>query len=70
MCTFCHPASQRRVPAIHEQLLELPGVGPYTAAAVSSIAFDLPETVVDGNVERVIARLFDIHTPYQRPRQN
>ena len=50
-------------PRSHEQLLELPGVGPYTAAAVSSIAFDLPETVVDGNVERVIARLFDIHTP-------
>ena len=50
-------------PRSHEQLLELPGVGPYTAAAVSSIAFDLPETVVDGNVERVIARLFDSHTP-------
>ena len=50
-------------PRSHEQLLELPGVGPYTAAAVSSIAFDLPETVVDGNVERVIARLFDIQTP-------
>ncbi|MEM6303710.1 MAG: NUDIX domain-containing protein, partial [Pseudomonadota bacterium] len=37
--------------------------GPYTAAAVSAIAFDLPETVLDGNVERVMARLFDIHTP-------
>ncbi|WP_196222803.1 A/G-specific adenine glycosylase [Pseudooceanicola algae] len=44
-------------------LLSLPGVGPYTAAAIASIAFDRSETVVDGNVERVMARLFDIHTP-------
>lgn len=44
-------------------LLLLPGVGPYTAAAVASIAFDQPATVVDGNVERVMARLFDVHTP-------
>ncbi|MGB3246935.1 MAG: NUDIX domain-containing protein, partial [Sulfitobacter sp.] len=36
---------------------------PYTAAAISSIAFDLPFTVLDGNVERVMARLYDIHTP-------
>ncbi len=46
-----------------EALLQLPGVGPYTAAAVASIAFDQPATVVDGNVERVMARLFDVHTP-------
>ncbi len=44
-------------------LMELPGIGPYTAAAISAIAFDQPETVVDGNVERVMARLFDEHTP-------
>lgn len=50
-------------PADHDQLLALPGIGPYTAAALSAIAFDLPETVVDGNVERVIARLHDVHTP-------
>ncbi|MGY3438123.1 MULTISPECIES: A/G-specific adenine glycosylase [unclassified Marinovum] len=50
-------------PADHAALLTLPGIGPYTAAAISSIAFDLPETVVDGNVERVIARLHDVHTP-------
>lgn len=43
-------------------LLKLPGIGPYTAAAISAIAFDQPETVVDGNIERVVARLFDIHT--------
>ncbi|KNG93585.1 A/G-specific adenine glycosylase [Pseudaestuariivita atlantica] len=50
-------------PADPDALRALPGIGPYTAAAVSAIAFDLPETVVDGNVERVIARLRDIHTP-------
>jgi A/G-specific adenine glycosylase len=44
-------------------LLSLPGVGPYTAAAIASIAFDLPETVVDGNVERVTSRLFRFETP-------
>ncbi len=50
-------------PADHAALLTLPGIGPYTAAAVSSIAFDLPFTVLDGNVERVMSRLYDIHTP-------
>jgi A/G-specific adenine glycosylase len=50
-------------PADHDALLKLPGIGPYTAAAVSSIAFDLPHAVLDGNVERVMARLYDIHTP-------
>ena len=50
-------------PEDHAALLKLPGIGPYTAAAISAIAFDAPETVVDGNVERVMARLYDIHTP-------
>ena len=50
-------------PADHAVLLTLPGIGPYTAAALSSIAFDLPFTVLDGNVERVMSRLYDIHTP-------
>lgn len=50
-------------PADHDALLKLPGIGPYTAAAVSSIAFDLPHAVLDGNVERVMARLYDLHTP-------
>lgn len=44
-------------------LLALPGVGPYTAAAVAAIAFDRPANVVDGNVERVIARLFAVEAP-------
>lgn len=46
-----------------EELLKLPGVGPYTAGAVAAIAFDRQATVVDGNVERVMARLYDIHSP-------
>lgn len=50
-------------PDTYVALLKLPGVGPYTAAAISAIAFDRAETVVDGNVERVMSRVFDIHTP-------
>ncbi len=50
-------------PDTFDALLDLPGIGPYTAAAVAAIAFDRPETVVDGNVERVMARLHDIHAP-------
>ena len=50
-------------PNSRDALLALPGVGPYTAAAVASIAFDEPATVVDGNVERVMARIYDHHTP-------
>jgi A/G-specific adenine glycosylase len=44
-------------------LRALPGLGTYTAAAVAAIAFDAPTNVVDGNVERVIARLFAVDTP-------
>ena len=44
-------------PKTEAGLLELPGIGPYTAAAIGAIAFDLPTTVLDGNVERVMARL-------------
>lgn len=50
-------------PRDHDVLLTLPGIGPYTAAAISAIAFDAPSVVMDGNVERVMARLFDIHDP-------
>ncbi|MFT5006614.1 MAG: A/G-specific adenine glycosylase [Paracoccaceae bacterium] len=50
-------------PTTYELLLTLPGIGPYTAAAISSIAFDKPHAVLDGNVERVIARLFDVSEP-------
>ena len=44
-------------------LRALPGVGAYTAAAIAAIAFDRPANVVDGNIERVMARLFAVETP-------
>ena len=50
-------------PDTAEGLLALPGIGPYTAAAIAAIAFDRAEPVVDGNVERVVTRLFGIATP-------
>ena len=46
-----------RVPDTAEALLQLPGVGRYTAGAVASIAFSRPAPVVDGNVVRVLARV-------------
>jgi A/G-specific adenine glycosylase len=52
-----------RFPDTEDGLRGLPGIGPYTAAAIAAIAFDRPAVVVDGNVERVMARLFAIRTP-------
>ena len=52
-----------RFPDTATALQTLPGIGPYTAAAIASIAFDEPATVVDGNVERVLARLYNMQTP-------
>lgn len=48
-------------PNRYELLLKLPGVGPYTAAAIASFAFDEAVPVLDGNVFRLIARLFGLH---------
>ena len=45
-------------PATYEELKKLPGIGPYTAAAIASMAFREPVAVVDGNVYRVLARVF------------
>ncbi|MBJ7535635.1 A/G-specific adenine glycosylase [Rhodomicrobium vannielii ATCC 17100] len=50
-------------PADEAGLRTLPGVGAYTSAAIAAIAFDLPAAVVDGNVERVLARVFAVETP-------
>ena len=50
-------------PSDFNKLLRLKGVGNYTAAAIASIAFNLPHAVVDGNVYRVLSRLFDIDSP-------
>jgi len=62
----------RQFPSDYDGIRELPGVGPYTAAAVASIAFNAPHAVVDGNVLRVIARLnddgADIASPKTRAR--
>ncbi len=52
-----------RFPASEAALRTLPGIGGYTAAAIAAIAFDIPAAAVDGNVERVIARLDAIATP-------
>lgn len=52
-----------RLPRAYEQLLLIPGIGPYTAAAVASIAFNRDHAVVDGNVERVLSRWFLIRRP-------
>ena len=52
-----------RFPDSEEALLKLPGIGPYTAAAVAAIAFGQPATPVDGNIERVVARLFAVVQP-------
>ncbi len=52
-----------RFPKTEAQLRELPGVGPYTAAAIAAIAFAVPATPVDGNIERVVSRLFAVKKP-------
>jgi A/G-specific adenine glycosylase len=49
-------------PQTYNEILELKGIGEYTAAAIASFAFDLPHAVLDGNVFRVLSRLFDIDT--------
>ena len=58
-----------RFPQSQEELAALPGIGPYTAAAIAAIAFDAPAAAVDGNVERVVARLFAVeqNSPAAKP---
>ena len=51
-------------PDNYADILKLKGVGPYTAAAISSFAFGLPFAVLDGNVIRVLSRVFGIETPF------
>ena len=52
-----------RFPATEEALRSLPGIGPYTAGAIAAIAFGGRHAAVDGNVERVISRIYAIETP-------
>ncbi|MCB2182995.1 MAG: A/G-specific adenine glycosylase [Desulfobulbaceae bacterium] len=56
------------IPCDYKKLLKLPGIGPYTAGALMSIAFNQDFPVVDANVERVFSRLFDISTPIKSKR--
>ena len=50
-------------PSTYEEVIKLKGIGPYTAAAITSFAFGLPYAVVDGNVMRVLSRVFGIQDP-------
>lgn len=50
-------------PTTSQELLYLPGIGPYTSAAIASIAFDEPILPVDGNIIRVVSRILNLHTP-------
>src|ERR1700756_3207599 len=49
-----------RFPTDHEAILSLPGIGRYTAGAIASIAFNQPQPILDGNVIRVLTRIFGI----------
>ena len=51
-----------KIPSDLEQLRTLPGIGPYTAGAIVAFAFDKPVPVLDANILRVVARLFDFHS--------
>jgi A/G-specific adenine glycosylase len=57
---FIAKDKQGEFPSTYEEILALKGVGPYTAAAIGSFAFDLPYAVIDGNVFRVLSRFFGI----------
>ena len=60
---FINSELNGKFPQNYGDILQLKGVGPYTASAIASFAFDLPFAVVDGNVNRVLARFFGISTP-------
>ena len=57
-----------RFPAAEAELLKLSGSGAYTAAAVAAIAFGQPAAAVDGNLERVVDRLFQVEQPPPKPK--
>jgi len=60
---FIAKEKQGKFPDNYEEILQLKGIGPYTAAAITSFAFNLPYAVVDGNVFRLLSRFFGISTP-------
>jgi A/G-specific adenine glycosylase len=55
-------------PADHAAIISLKGIGEYTAAAIASIAFGLPHAAVDGNVNRVLSRIFAVSDPVDQPK--
>ncbi len=55
---FCLENFSGSLPGSYDDLLKVPGIGPYTAGAIASLAFGLPEPAVDGNVIRVFSRLY------------
>ena len=57
-----------RLPRDMDELIKLPGIGRYTVGAVASIAFDMDEPALDGNLKRVYARLFDLEEPVDSPK--
>ena len=60
---FISERLQGRFPDNYKDVRALKGIGPYTAAAITSFAFNLPHAVIDGNVLRVLSRYYDIETP-------
>lgn len=56
-----------KFPSTYEGISSLKGIGPYTAGAISSIAFNLPQPAVDGNIMRVLARLFEVNHDIGNP---
>jgi len=62
LLTCARVVAESGFPGDEAGLLALPGIGPYTAAAIAAIAYGAPAVVVDGNIERVMARLFDERT--------
>lgn len=60
---YIHQELKGIFPGTYEEILNLKGIGPYTASAIASFAFNLPFAVVDGNVFRILARVFGITDP-------
>jgi A/G-specific adenine glycosylase len=56
-----------KLPSTRFELQQLPGIGPYTAGAIASIAFGEDEAALDGNIRRVLARIFAVRTPARSP---
>ena len=53
-------------PKTEDELVKIPGIGPYTAGAIRAIGYDLPALALDGNLKRVLSRCFAIDTPYEK----